>query len=252
MAGAIARAERDLAEVRREIGDLEQQLAAAKERAGKIAVFLEMAQIYGANGGGASNPSPSSAIEPKLTPSIDSKGGLAKAAAREVITVLRERGQPVHTKELLDILRARGIEIAGRNPVTNLSGYLSRSPELTADRAAGWSLAEWSRSQIRGGKAWPINHSVRDRKPKGGVAAAAIRETVRILQEREGPIKTRELLVLLATRGITIGGKQPVINLSSSLCRAPELLSERGHGWVLKERQQPELGSQTNFDHPVD
>jgi hypothetical protein len=49
MAGAVARAQQELAYLRKEISDLEERLAGAKEQAAKIIVFLEMAQIYEAN-----------------------------------------------------------------------------------------------------------------------------------------------------------------------------------------------------------
>src|SRR5437016_2223851 len=182
MAGAVARAEQDLANLRKEIGDLEERLAAARERAGKITVFLEMAQIYGANGESApTHPdAPSPAGEAADTAPLRFLDGLAKSAAREVIAILRERGQPVQTKELLAALGARGIEIAGQNPVSNLSGYLSRSPELMPDRAVGWSLREWPEPKIEtaGGKSQfmgklashALDFGKPDRKPKGGVS----------------------------------------------------------------------------------
>jgi hypothetical protein len=263
MAGAVARAEQDLANLRKEIGDLEERLAVAKEKAGKITVFLEMAQVYRANGEstaphrGAASPAGDVADEEPLR----FRDGLAKSAAREAIAVLRERGEPVQAKELLDVLRTRGIEIPGQNPVSNLSGYLSRSPELVADRAVGWSLKVWvqpkidtsgPKSEIVGKFASHALDSAKPgRRPKGGVSGAAIRETITLLRERGRPIRTRELLDILASRGIVIGGKNPVINLSGHLCRAPEMVSDRGQGWSLRE-WKPDLLAQTNLNHAAE
>jgi hypothetical protein len=260
MAGAVARAEQDLANLRKEIGDLEERLAVAKEQAGKITVFLEMAQIYGANGESASpsRDAPSPGDEAAATTPLRFLDGLAKSAAREAIAVLRERGEPVQSKELLGVLKTRGIEIPGQNPVSNLSGYLSRSLELAADRAVGWSLKEWAQRKPDIAPMIPVTlprqaaDSVkRDRKPKGGVSGAAIRETITLLRERGRPIRTRELLSILASHGIVIGGKNPVINLSGHLCRAPEMVSDRGQGWSLRE-WKPDLLARTNLDHAAE
>jgi hypothetical protein len=256
MAGAVARAEQDLANLRKEISDLEERLAVAKEQAGKITVFLEMAQIYGANGetipGSVVMAAPASDAAHTPASMPNSLGGLAKTAARETIAVLRERGQPVQTKELIGVLSTRGIEIPGQNPVSNLSGYLSRSSELIADRALGWSLKEWTKTNSVGvtpllerptalqiaannGNATPVT---RYRVPKGGVGGAAVRETLAILRERRQPIRTRELIEILNSRQIVIRGKNPVIYLSSYLCRVPDLVSDRANGWSLREWTQ--------------
>jgi hypothetical protein len=264
MAGAVARAEQDLSNLRKEIGDLEERLAAAREKAGKITVFLEMAQIYGANGESASRqpdaaPNAGDAADMQPLRFLD---GLAKSAAREVIAVLRERREPVQTKELLSVLRTRGIEIPGQNPVSNLSGYLSRSPDLLADRAVGWSLREWAEPKIdtAGGKSTIMGElssdapksAKGDRRPKGGVSGAAVRETLTILRERRRPMRTRELLDILASRQIVIRGKNPVISLSSHLCRTPELVADRSQGWSLTEWKSDLLTQPTNLDHAAE
>ena len=53
---------------------------------------------------------------------------------------------------------------------------------------------------------------------------------------------------------IVIGGKNPVINLSGHLCRAPEMISDRSQGWSLAEwkQRQPELLRQPNLDHAAE
>src|SRR5207237_929038 len=91
-----------------------------------------------------------------------------------------------------------------------------------------------------------------DRKPKGGVSGAAVRETIAILHERRRPLRTRELLDILASRQIIIGGKNPIIGLSSHLCRTPELISDRSQGWSLREWKPDLLAQQTNLDHAAE
>jgi hypothetical protein len=71
---------------------------------------------------------------------------VAGAAVRETLIILRERGQPTPTRELLSILASRGIHVGGKNPVISLSGYLCKTGEVVADRRTGWSLREWAQS----------------------------------------------------------------------------------------------------------
>jgi hypothetical protein len=153
MAIAIARAEQDLADAHKEISDLEARLVALKERAVKLAHFLELAKIYEANSETANSsgyreaaqPSPQANGAASTTRSAP-KGGVSGAAVRETLIILRERGQPTPTRELLSILASRGINIGGKNPVISLSGYLCKTHEVVSDRARGWSLREWTQS----------------------------------------------------------------------------------------------------------
>ena len=63
--------------------------------------------------------------------------------------MVQERGRPIPTKELVDLMKARGLDVGGNNPVTTLSSYLSRAPELSADRSRGWSLTELVAQDIK-------------------------------------------------------------------------------------------------------
>jgi hypothetical protein len=144
---SIARAEQDLARLQREISRLDAELTAARERATKIAHYIEMAREY------QNVPEGTALIDgiliSKTAPRLRAaQGGMSGAAVRETIDILRESGRPVHTRELLPILEQRGIKIGGANPLTNLSGYLSRSDDLIADRSRGWRLKEWEGAEL--------------------------------------------------------------------------------------------------------
>jgi hypothetical protein len=163
MPSVIARAEQDLADTRREISALESRLSETKERAIKIAHFLELASVYGISNesaisranelsasshisGGSGTRSGGNA-ELSLRPAQSApKSGISGKAVRETLVLLRERGEPIRTRDLVAILRARGIDVGGKDPVVNLSGYLGRVPELIASRSVGWSLREWHES----------------------------------------------------------------------------------------------------------
>lgn len=124
----IDRARADLAKAEGDVKRLQAQLEDAKARATKLAHFIEMAELYDRG------------IEPSTSRGT---GGRSAEAARLAVEILKERGRPLHTRELLMELEQRGIVIHSANPVTNLSASLSRSPELKASRSHGWSLAQW-------------------------------------------------------------------------------------------------------------
>jgi hypothetical protein len=127
---AISKAESDLARAQADVRRLEAQLLEARERATKIAHYIEIAKIY----------------EAGVSPSPETRrggGGRSAEAARLTADILRERGEPMHTRQILAELARRGFVIDSLNPVTNLSSALSRSDELKSDRSMGWSLAEW-------------------------------------------------------------------------------------------------------------
>ena len=130
MSGA-ERAQNDLRKVLLEISRLDAQIQTLRVRADKVRAYIEMAQIYEAD---------VTAELPKV------RGGVSGAAVRAAVDAIRERGAPIHTRDLIDVLAAQGIQIGGSNPTANLSGFLSRSDELQNSRASGWGLSEWDES----------------------------------------------------------------------------------------------------------
>lgn len=67
------------------------------------------------------------------------KGKNAKIVAA-VVDLLQEHGQPMKLSALLQSLRARGVEIPGKNPLNNLGAMLSYSQELVTTPGVGWWL----------------------------------------------------------------------------------------------------------------
>lgn len=61
--------------------------------------------------------------------------------------IIRERGRPVSTRELLVELEKRGIEVGGKDPFSTLSARLSRAPTLVGTRGIGWSLKSEARQK---------------------------------------------------------------------------------------------------------
>lgn len=89
------------------------------------------------------------------------------------------------------------------------------------------------------------------------IGTGRISETERvaagIIRELGRPVPTREMLSLLAARGVDVGGKDPASTLAARLSRAPTILGQRGSGWKVREEprqtneaadpSQPERGS---------
>ncbi len=78
-----------------------------------------------------------------------------KAAETEQVAaaVIRERGKPVSTRDLLDELVSRGVEVGGADPLATLLARLRRSPSLEHEKPFGWRLVEPRHEIGAGGEA---------------------------------------------------------------------------------------------------
>ena len=64
-------------------------------------------------------------------------------AVQTVIEHLKNSGKAAHTRDLVEMLKHEGFAVGGKDPVANLSGFLSRSPDLMNSRSHGWALKSW-------------------------------------------------------------------------------------------------------------
>lgn len=87
---------------------------------------------------------------------------------------------------------------------------------------------------------FPKNLRVVTRKSFPDMPGGALQVTedlaLKIIQEFGRPVPTRELLVELEKRGLTVGGQDPASTLSARLSRAPRLENVRPEGW--RERRK--------------
>lgn len=127
----------EMARLATERAQIEETLARTRQRLSRV--HYEMARLY--ETGDAvppAEPSAPSPGEPKKRPY-----GNAKAAVRVVVEILRASGAPMHTAALLEELRKRGVAVDEPAPLTRLSNWLAKAPEVKSSRASGWHLAEW-------------------------------------------------------------------------------------------------------------
>lgn len=63
----------------------------------------------------------------------------AMSPTREaVLAILKERGAPIETRDLLPLVRERGVQVGGKDPIATLSARLSNSDEFKTRRGVGW------------------------------------------------------------------------------------------------------------------
>jgi len=143
---SIEAAKLDRANLQHRVDRLRADLAATEDRIRKIDIYIEMAQQYRGLAADV-NPAPSERTAVQLkSHSAPQPRGYAERVSTEVINYLRGTRQPAKTADLLDFLAGVGLPIGGEKPRNNLSGILSRTPELAADRVKGWHLVEWSQN----------------------------------------------------------------------------------------------------------
>ncbi len=129
---SLERTREDLKRFRAEIEQAEAQLADMRNRERELSYLLEMHFRY-------ETPMPGDGMA--RAPVVKEPPRIVKA----VVAILAATGGPLPTGALVEELAMQGIRIGGKNPVTNLSGALSKWHSLLrADRRRGWSLADRS------------------------------------------------------------------------------------------------------------
>lgn len=118
-------------------------IARLKEERAKIDAELEQLEIalpvvarYASE---TDEPTPRNRLRITSFQTVDSKTKVVMTMARQAVF---ERGS-IHTAELLELIKQRGVELPGENPEQYLSSILSRKKDeygLQVDRRMGWSL----------------------------------------------------------------------------------------------------------------
>ena len=86
--------------------------------------------------------------EPASTAASTSDTSNGKTLSRRTtdmaVDLIRAKGQPIHTRDLLAQMEQHGLTVGGQDHVATLSSYLSRAKEhLVNNRRLGWRLVEW-------------------------------------------------------------------------------------------------------------
>jgi predicted secreted protein len=130
------------AEIDNQRAEIDNQLADIDEQARRLRTYVTIAREY------AGARSEQGTVGPASTaaPTSDTSNGktLSCRVTDMAVDLIRAKGQPIHTRDLLPQMTQRSLTVGGRNPVANLSGYLCRDKtRLVSNRNLGWSLVEW-------------------------------------------------------------------------------------------------------------
>lgn len=75
-------------------------------------------------------------------PSQSTRGAALAETEKVAIQAIRQAGRALHTRELLIVMEAAGVEVGGQDPASTLSARLSRAPRLWNDRPNGWRVSD--------------------------------------------------------------------------------------------------------------
>lgn len=127
--------------------ELSEQISRLSEKAAKLKAFLDIydeppppVKIYRPSQADLAIPAFDGTIRRNVLSSISQDATTAKAKITNAVAEILSDGKPRHTRDLLEILKAEGIEPGATDKVIGLSNLLSRDHRFEADRSIGWSL----------------------------------------------------------------------------------------------------------------
>ncbi len=132
----------DLTRLDAENQRLRDQLAENEEEISQLRTYLVVERKYEKVRSKQETNGPA----PTTVSTSDTSNGKSKTrrATDMAVDLIKAKGQPIHTRDLLPQMEQRGLTVGGRNPVATLSGYLCRDEKrLVNNRKLGWKLVEW-------------------------------------------------------------------------------------------------------------
>lgn len=73
---------------------------------------------------------------------VSAPTGSGSETVRAVVDILRERGRPLSTRELLPLVQAKGIEVGGKSPLATLSARISQKGKVEVINGLWWFIDE--------------------------------------------------------------------------------------------------------------
>ncbi len=148
MSDALERAKGDLLKLQAELARVTATTLDLQRRIVDVSTFIRMFDFYKEEGAEMAR----------------SRGGSSALAVQTVIEHLKSSGKAAHTRDLVEMLKQEGFAVGGKDPVANLSGFLSRSPDLMNSRSHGWALTTWGSAAGDPDKAPQVANNVRVRR----------------------------------------------------------------------------------------
>lgn len=148
---SVAKAKNDLRLLDEQVEKLTTQIHDIESQRLKLLNYIEISESYGEisePNRGRDTPIDHRQHQERGTLSPERSQSIPRNV-RAVISILKQAGKPLPTRELVERLKDRGIIIGGKIPTTGLSSALSRHKNLLRpDRSEGWSLILNSESNV--------------------------------------------------------------------------------------------------------
>ena len=65
----------------------------------------------------------------------------------EMERIFESEGRPLHFKDIYQMLRERGVRVAGEDPVKNTGAHLSLDDRFLSSGSGIWELAKWDKDE---------------------------------------------------------------------------------------------------------
>lgn len=131
---ALATARAAILDDERTIHECQARIEAALKQVERLTTYLEVDAELAAQPSPAANDG-----ERHMT-------GVSGEMVAVAVDAIRSAGQPIRTRDLVDLLKTRGIEVPAdsNRAVSDLSNYLGRSGKVrNLGKTTGWALLEW-------------------------------------------------------------------------------------------------------------
>lgn len=93
--------------------------------------------------------------------------GSGTETLKAVVDILRERGRPMSTRDLLPLVQAKGIQVGGKSPLATLSARISQKGVVAVNGGVWWFIDDKPNSDGS-----PSDEKTADLPSKGGSAAS--------------------------------------------------------------------------------
>jgi hypothetical protein len=137
----LAHLDAEAQRLRDQRAETDNQLAENEEEASQLRIYLVVERKYEKSRLNQETDGPASTA----ASTSDTSNGktLSRRVTDMAVDLIRAKGQPIHTRDLLAQMEQQGLIVGGRSPVANLSGYLCRDKKrLANNRRLGWRLVE--------------------------------------------------------------------------------------------------------------
>lgn len=131
---------RDLQTARENVAVKERQLAEARAEMADLEGFVRTFERYS---GKADAPTFSTERHKNKDRGVPERGTQARMLVDACIDAIHENGAPMKIGALLEVVLANGLTLGGKDQKSNLAGYLSRDPRVESrGRSIGWDIVK--------------------------------------------------------------------------------------------------------------